>query len=288
MCAFMMVIDTSIADAESDTEQARLIDQEAFLTEAMGGPLAEQSQEALDGIHAVLDLGCGPGGWVHTVAQTYPQTQATGIDISTTVITYARAVARVMRLGNAHFHVMDATRPLDFPDASFDLVNARLIGGFLLPEQWPLLMEECKRLLRPGGIVRLTEGEWGIVTASAPATSRLLGLGLDAMHRARRSFSPDGRYYAITPMLRQFLRQAGFHDLHAHAVAIDHSAGTPAHRGFCEDYQFLFKLGQRLILQQHLARQEELDALYKRALGEMLADDFGALMYLLTIWGKKQ
>lgn len=275
-------------DAKSDAEQSHLIKQEVLLNKAMGGPLAEQAEEALDSIHAVLDLGCGPGGWVHTVAQTYPQMQATGIDISTTMIAYAQAMGRAMHLSNAHFHVMDATKPLDFPDASFDLVNARLISGFLLPEQWPLLMEECKRLLRPGGILRLTEGEWGIITGTAPATARLFRLGMDALHRAGRNFSPDGRYYAITPMLRQFLWQAGFHDLHFHAIVIDHSAGTPAHRSFCEDYQFLFKLGQPFILQQHLATQEELDTLYEQAVGEMLAANFGALMYLLTIWGKKE
>src|SRR5260370_21869077 len=130
-----------------------LIDKKTLLTEAMGGPPPEQSAQALEHIHDVLDIGCGPGGWVHTVAQTYPQTQATGIDVSTTMITYAQAIAHVMRLGNAHFCVMDATRPLDFPDASFDLVNARLVSGFLLSEQWPLLLAECTRMLRPGGIV---------------------------------------------------------------------------------------------------------------------------------------
>src|SRR5438270_1875197 len=73
---------TYIIDAESAAEQARLIDQEMLLTAATGGPLAEQSEERLDDIHDVLDVGCGPGGWVRAVAQTYPQMQITGIDIS--------------------------------------------------------------------------------------------------------------------------------------------------------------------------------------------------------------
>lgn len=275
-----------VIDAESATEQARLIDQEVLLSEAMGGSLSELSALELDSIHDVLDIGCGPGGWVQRVAQTYPQMQTTGIDISATMIAYGQALARVMRQGNAHFRMMDATEPLDFPDASFDLVNARLVSGFLLPAQWSSLLLECKRLLRPGGIMRLTEGEWGIVTA--PATARLFGLGLDALHYAGRSFSPDGRYHAITPMLRQFLRQAGFDDLRCRGYAIDHSSGTPSHRSFYEDYQLLFKLGQPFLLQQGFATQQELDALYQQALCEMLADNFGALLYLLTAWGRKQ
>ena len=92
---------TYVIDAKSATAQARLIDQETLLTEAMGGPPPEQSAQALEHIHDVLDIGCGPGGWVHTVAQTYPQTQATGIDVSTTMITYAQAIAHLCYKGYA-------------------------------------------------------------------------------------------------------------------------------------------------------------------------------------------
>lgn len=279
---------TYVIDAESAAEQARLLDQDTLLTEAMGGPLSEQGEEALRGIRDVLDIGCGPGGWVQRMARDYPHMQVTGIDLSPTMIAYAQAMAQVMRLDNAHFCVMDATGPLGFPDACFDLVNARLVSGFLLPAQWPLLLAECQRLLRPGGIVRLTEGEWGIVTAAAPATERLFGLGLDALHRAGRSFSADGRYQAIAPMLRQFLRCAGFCDLRCRGYALDHSFGAEAHRGFCENYQVLFKLGQPFLLQQGLATQEELDTLYEQALCEMLNEEFGALLYLLTVWGRKE
>jgi SAM-dependent methyltransferase len=279
---------TYVIDAESAAEQARLLDQDTLLTEAMGGPLSEQGEEALRGVRDVLDIGCGPGGWVQRVARDYPHMQVTGVDLSATMIAYARAMAGVMRLDNAHFRLMDATGPLAFPDACFDLVNARLVSGFLLPAHWPLLLAECHRLLRPGGMVRLAEGEWGIVTAAAPATARLFGLGLDALRRAGRSFSPDGRYHAITPMLRQFLRRAGFGGLGGRGYALDHSFGTEAHGGFCENYQVLFKLGQPFILQQGLATQEELDALYERALCEMLAEEFGALLYLLTVWGRKE
>lgn len=279
---------TYVIDAESAAEQARLLDQDTLLTEAMGGPLSEQGEDALHGVRDVLDIGCGPGGWVQRVARDYPQMQVTGIDLSPTMITYAQAMARVMRLDNAHFRVMDATGPLAFPDASFDLVNARLVSGFLLPTHWPLLLAECQRVLRPGGIMRLTEGEWGIVTAAAPATARLFGLGLDALHRSGRSYSPDGRTHAITPMLRQFLRRAGFGDLRCRGYAVDHSCGTEAHRGFCENYQLLFKLGQPFLLQQGLATQQELDTLYEQALCEMLSEEFGALLYLLTVWGRKE
>jgi tRNA G46 methylase TrmB len=63
-----------INDAENAAEMARLMVQEQLLTQAMGGVLAEQTD--LSGIRHVLDLGCGPGGWILSVAQQYPDIQA--------------------------------------------------------------------------------------------------------------------------------------------------------------------------------------------------------------------
>src|SRR5690348_6528461 len=92
---------TYVIDAESAAEQARLHDQDTLLTEAMGGPLSEQGEEALRGVRDVLDVACGPGGWVQRVARDYPHMQVTGIDLSPTMIAYAQAMAGVMRLENA-------------------------------------------------------------------------------------------------------------------------------------------------------------------------------------------
>ena len=53
---------TYILDPESPPEMARLIDLDRVVTKAMGGPLAgipDLPSEA-----KVLDVACGPGGWV--------------------------------------------------------------------------------------------------------------------------------------------------------------------------------------------------------------------------------
>src|SRR5579859_6069735 len=109
-----------IIDAESATEMARLLDQDKMLTQAMGGIFPERAD--LSEIFDVLDIACGPGGWVHEVAHTYPEMEVVGVDISQRMITYARTHAQVRKLPNARFIVMDVLKPLDFPDASFDLV----------------------------------------------------------------------------------------------------------------------------------------------------------------------
>jgi tRNA G46 methylase TrmB len=90
-----------VMDAESATEMARLMDQGSFMTRGMGGLFPERAGD-LSTIHDILDIGCGPGGWVHDVAYTYPDINVTGIEISKRMIQYARAHARVQHLDNAH------------------------------------------------------------------------------------------------------------------------------------------------------------------------------------------
>jgi ubiquinone/menaquinone biosynthesis C-methylase UbiE len=85
----------------------------------------------LSEVHDILDIACGPGSWVLDVAFEYAKKRVMGIDLSRLVIEYTRAQARVQGLDNASFKVMDALKPLELPDNSFDLVNARFLFGFM-------------------------------------------------------------------------------------------------------------------------------------------------------------
>ena len=138
---------TYLNDAESASEMVRLIEQDRAVTEAMGGLLPENPDFA--GITQVLDIACGPGGWVQEVAFAHPDIEVIGCDISKTMIEYARQMAQVQGLSNAQFEVMDATKPLAFPDNSFDLVNARTIAGFMPQASWLSLIKECLRVTNP-------------------------------------------------------------------------------------------------------------------------------------------
>src|SRR2546423_1391051 len=148
---------TYILDPECPTEMARLIHFDQAITGAMGGPLAEQTPAAIASMHNILDLACGPGGWVLDVAFDHPDIEVAGVDISHTMIDYAYARARTQQRPNATFGIMDINQPLDFSDHSFDLVNARFINGVLRRETWKPFIAECTRILRPDGVLRLTE-----------------------------------------------------------------------------------------------------------------------------------
>jgi len=273
-----------VIDAESAAEMARLISQDQLTTREMGGLLPEQTD--LSGIHRVLDVACGPGGWVLDMAFEHPDIQVVGIDISRSMIEYARTRSKVQKLENASFRVMNALEPLDFPDASFDLVNARAIAGFMLPASWPAFLQECMRVTRPGGIIRLTETD-DFGTSNSPALEKMTKLSIHAGHLAGRTFNPEARGAAVTPMLGHLLRKAGCKNIKKQAHVTDYSSGEEAHDGVYRDLMVAFQLLQPFLTKMGFVRQEEVEQLYRQVMTEMASDDFCALWYLITVWGQK-
>ena len=131
----------------------------------------------------MLDVACGPGGWALELAQAYPHMQVTGFDISAGMIDYAKAQAHASLLDNVHFFVANAMQPFDFPADSFDLVNVRHLEGVIPVAVWPEMLKEMFRVTRPGGIIRLTDCEWGVTNGAA--NEKLLELAIHAMQAVR-------------------------------------------------------------------------------------------------------
>jgi SAM-dependent methyltransferase len=275
---------TYIFDSESPTELARLINQDALTTRAMGGPFSGLMPQHIASLHQVLDLACGPGGWVLDVA--FPDIEVAGIDISQSMVEYADARARSQGLTNASFGVMDITRPLDLADESFDLVNVRFVGGVLLRENWAPFIAECTRLLRHGGILRLTESvDWGAGTG--PAFEQMAGLLNQAAWRLGYGFSPDGRTLGITPMLPRLLRTAGYQHIQLQAHVMEQSTETENWADCARNYEVAYSLLQPFLVKAGVIMQEDLSRLYQQMLIEMHYDDFGALWHFTSAWGEK-
>ncbi len=273
---------TYFIDAESATEMARLMHQDSLTTQGMGGVFPERSD--FSSIHRILDIACGPGSWVLDVAFEHPEINVTGIDISRTMIEYAKARALTQGLENVEFRVMDALKPLDFPNATFDLVNTRFIFGFMPLAAWPALMKECVRITHSGGIIRITESEWNLTNSLAYET--LHSMTARAMKKANRSFSPDGRNVGITPMLGQFLKDAQCKNIKHMAHALDLSSGTPAHESFLQNLSAFFKLIEPFLIRMGETNAQEFDALYTQAQAEVLSESFRCISYILTVWGE--
>ncbi|HEX7734415.1 MAG TPA: methyltransferase domain-containing protein [Ktedonobacteraceae bacterium] len=274
---------TYVLDAESAAEMARLMRQDRLLTTGMGGVLPEQTD--VSGIERVLDLACGPGGWSLEAAYTYSDMKVMGVDISERMITYANAQAQIQQRDNVRFQVMDILKPLTFPAESFDLVNARLVSTFILREQWPRFFQECLRVLRPGGIMRLTEVDLGM--SNKPYFEQTFHLLVQVLKRAGMSFSPGGIYHTTVQMLPSLFRQAGLTILGERAHFIEFSAGTAARDSFHANFVMMFQLIEPLLVKMKLATAEEWHALSQKGLAEMYEEDFCAAWMLLTVWGQK-
>lgn len=264
------------------TDTLSQVDEDTLFTAdpAVESIFTEADEIDLAGIRRILDIGCGYGGWLHKVARTNPGVDVIGIDINSTIVDHARATAQQLGLTNARFEVMDALQPLQFDAASFDLVNTRSIAIFVHTHQWPALLAECKRILRPGGIMRMAEGE-GIFTNKS-ALDRYALLYKQAMKLTHHSFSPTGYTLANIAALGPLLRGAGFTYVQQKAHTIDFSAGTTAHHGLVNLVSEL----KRFLLAVNVIHAEELNFLEQEVLSEVQMEDFRALWYVVTAWGE--
>jgi len=254
-----------------------------YTTNGLGGPFPPGLP--LTSLRDVLDIACGPGEWALDVAQTFPHMDVTGVDISTRMIDVAQTLATQSQTSNAHFRVMDATSLLDFADASFDLINSRLIFGFMPRDLWPRYLQECRRLLRPGGLLILTESE--MLVTSSPALEQMSSFFMQGLYLAGQGFSSLGIGSGITPLLPRFLHEADFELLQQRGCSLNYSAGTSIHQNSYENARIAFQLMEPFLVKWKVAAPEQIQAVYQQMLTEMLSPGFCALHYYYQVIGRK-
>jgi len=270
-----------VEDRSSNPEMIRLMIQDNLITTGMDGPLAEQADPA--GLHRILDIGCGPGGWLLETVFRYSQMKLVGIDISWRMIEYVRAEAQARKLSDrVEFLVMDVLRPLEFPDDSFDLVNLRFGASFLLVKDWPRLLRELLRVTRPGGIVRVTDT---ITTqGNSPAYSRLYEMILCAFYRSGHNLT-EGKQ-GVTHELDRLLAESGCQQVQTRAYTLEFIGGTVGGQNFYEIAMFGVQTA-KLFIQKMGCASEDYDVLGEQAMIEMQQSDFRATWEMLTTWGTK-
>jgi SAM-dependent methyltransferase len=268
-------------DPGEPAEWARLRIREGLLTEAMGGLLANLNPA---GIQRVLEIACGPGSWVHNLAFTYPDMEVIGIDASEQMIEYARQRAYAQRLANASFQVMDATQPLLFPDESFDLVHARTLCTIIPAKNWPLLLLEIKRILKPGGTFFWSEFDRAWTNSSAH--ERMSDLITQAMYRLGMGFSANGSHVGLLPKLVPLLTEAGFLNIQTRMYGLDYSSGLEAHKQWSKDLEIMLLLTGTYIEKAGVATREEIEHIYNQTVIEMNAPDFCGLTPYRIAWAQ--
>ena len=139
---------------------------------------------ALEEGDQVLDVGCGTGGDVRTIAGRFPGVSVLGIDASDEKIREARALS----LGLPRpldFRVGDAYA-LPFEDETFDACRADRVFHHLVDPGRAL--GEMARVTRSGGRIAISDTDYGSLVVEAPdvaLTGRILAHHAERMESGR-------------------------------------------------------------------------------------------------------
>lgn len=105
----------------------------------------------------IVDLGCGVGLSTFTLQDTFPQAQLTGVDLSPYFVTVAQYKAQQTERYQSMQWVHAAAEDTQLPSGSFDLVSACLMFHELPQSAAIAILQEARRLLRPGGHVAIMD-----------------------------------------------------------------------------------------------------------------------------------
>ncbi|WP_225912324.1 class I SAM-dependent methyltransferase [Nostoc flagelliforme] len=104
----------------------------------------------------VLDLGCGTGSTTLLLKQAFRGAVVTGLDLSPYMLVLANYKAQQQQLNIRWLHGL--SEDTGFETATIDLVTASFLLHETPPEIAQLILQECFRLVKPGGQLILLDG----------------------------------------------------------------------------------------------------------------------------------
>jgi len=116
---------------------------------------------AIQNGEAVLEVAVGTGLAFERILKANPSGRNEGIDLTDAMLIRADRKAGKSGSDNYRLRIGDAY-DLDFPDNSFDVLINNYMFDLLPQQDFPTVLEEFKRVLRPGGrlaMVNMTKGE---------------------------------------------------------------------------------------------------------------------------------
>src|SRR5260370_22453351 len=147
-----------------------------------------------------------------------------------------------------------------------------------------MLVDECKRIMQPGGWRIVSEGEPGSTTAQNPATMQALNWVGRAMWMRGFSFC-DGKSSSIgtTMMLRKVFQDGGFEAVQLYAHLNDSSWGAPHYQAWLYHLRVTVQAFEPLITR--FETKEKFDTVLEGMLTEARNEEFRVLCPLVTAVG---
>lgn len=105
--------------------------------------------------HRVLDVGCGTGNLLRSTGKRYPRVELVGLDPDPKAL--ARAGRKARRAGVTVQLDRGFAQELPYADGSFDRVFSSLMLHHLDGDGKDALLAEVRRVLRPDGVLVLTD-----------------------------------------------------------------------------------------------------------------------------------
>jgi len=144
----------------------------------------------------ILDVGVAAGHSIVPIAQAFPEAQVVAIDVSAPMLRYAHARAKSLGVSNIEFIQCSGEDLSGFDSASFDWVQSSIFLHELSAKALPRLLQECFRVLKPGGLALHLEQpqyddqmpvfeqfmrDWDAYNNSEPFWTAMHGLDLEAV-----------------------------------------------------------------------------------------------------------
>lgn len=156
--------------------------------------------------HRILDIGTGTGIWAMSIAEAYPSASVIGTDISPVQPKWVPP--------NLVFEIDDLEQEWLHRPGTYDLVNLRFM--FLAVKDFPAVLRQAYRTLKPGGYVELSELELTPTTTPPQSTHPETPQPLQIWHWLslfETAIEKSGFDMNISRRFKAMLEEAGFEDV---------------------------------------------------------------------------
>ncbi len=237
-------------------------------------------------MECALDMGCGAGEWIFDMAKNHPKLRIYGVDVDEMPLHRATQRRNAKGLCQIQLRHIDITQPLPVPDSFFDFVHMRRCTRSIAPTQWPGVIAECIRVLKPEGWLVMAELE--LCQISSPAMMAIQSVMTQARAKYGNSMHIRGEMTGMAPRLYGMLLQAQMDNVayDLHTVDLGFMGGHTARLFLTEIIRYAWRM-RPMVVEQQMMSSEGFDELIKQASSELLAPDLCGWGVLITAYGKR-